>query len=66
LKLQYDETLSNFAFNFNLRHYTTVSFARDQTRLIAEEIGVAATAATNWLISGFTAGAYTRPLLSST
>jgi hypothetical protein len=27
LKLQYDETLSNFAFNFNLRHYNVVSNA---------------------------------------
>jgi len=27
LKLQYDETLSNFAFNFNLRRYNVVSNA---------------------------------------
>jgi len=26
LKIQYDETLSNFAFKFNLRRYTTVPY----------------------------------------
>ena len=30
-----------------------VTYARDQTRMVVEEIGLAATAATNWLISGF-------------
>jgi hypothetical protein len=34
LKLRYDEPLSNFAFNFNLRHYIEgISFG---TRLIFE------------------------------
>jgi hypothetical protein len=28
LKLQYDETLSNFAFKFNLRRYTLVAGVR--------------------------------------
>ena len=28
MKLQYDETLSNFAFNFNLRRYTKGLFKR--------------------------------------
>ena len=32
-----------------------VTYARDQTRMVVEEIGLAATAATNWLISGFAA-----------
>ena len=32
-----------------------VTYARDQIRVVGEEIGLAATAATNWLISGFTA-----------
>ena len=34
---------------------TAVTYARDQIRVVGEEIGLAATAATNWLISGFTA-----------
>ena len=28
MKLQYGETLSNFAFNFNLRRYNTVNMAK--------------------------------------
>ena len=32
-----------------------VTYARDQTRMVVEEISLAATAATNWLISGFAA-----------
>ena len=32
-----------------------VTYARDQTRMVVEEIGLAATAATNWLISGVAA-----------
>lgn len=31
---------------------TAVTYARDQMRVVGEEIGLAATAATNWLISG--------------
>jgi len=48
LKLECDESLSNFDFNVNLRRYTTVYFGQ-----LLEAGGT-------W------AGAYTRPLFSST
>jgi hypothetical protein len=52
LKLEYDKTLSSFAFNFNLRRY------RMATRVL--RCGVRRGGC------GSTAGAYTRPLFGST
>jgi len=54
LKLEYDGTPSNFAFKFNLRRHTTV------TLLYSGVYSISAT------MRERTAGAYTRPLLSST
>jgi hypothetical protein len=54
LKLKYEEALSNFTFNFNLRRY---SEAADVYDLFAEA-GVRMGAV-------LAAGAYTRPLLGS-
>jgi hypothetical protein len=53
LKLGCDGPLSNFAFNFNLRRFTVV------ISTIAYLVAIAFT----WCLS---AGAYTRPLFSST
>jgi len=55
LKLKYDEPLSNFAFNFNLRHYYAVSGSIPAIDKLAEIAK-----------PEFKAGAYTRPLSSST
>jgi hypothetical protein len=54
LKLKYDEPLSNFAINFNSRHYKE-----------AEGMQRAVDAMVSHGLS-YQAGAYTRPLLSST
>jgi len=48
LKLEFDDLLSSFAFNFNLRRYTMAACLDTLLR------------------DGLEAGAYTRPLLSST
>jgi hypothetical protein len=52
LKRTSDELLSNFAFNFNLRRYNTVNYAV----LALNKFGFGMV---------FLAGAYTRPLFSS-
>jgi hypothetical protein len=52
LKLQYDETLSNFVFSFNLCRNTKALKQVDVARAAGNE--------------AFTAGDYTRPLFSST
>ena len=52
LKLEYDERLSNFAFNFNLRRYTKVG---SSTPVLAEQV-----VTQRW------AGAYIPPLDNST
>jgi hypothetical protein len=54
LKLKHDEPLSNVAFNFNLRRYT-VGWARRRVHQYATSLRAACEA-----------GAYTRPLFSST
>jgi hypothetical protein len=51
LKLKYDVLLSNFSFNFNLRRNTEVA-------LMPEDAALAPPASA--------AGAYTRPIFSST
>jgi len=38
LKLEYDEPLSNFAFNFNLRRYTVVCIDEVHERSIENEL----------------------------
>jgi hypothetical protein len=58
LKLQYDETLSNFAFNFNLRRYTEV--VGYVLLWVTPQLGAFILTAT------MTAGAYIRLPLSST
>jgi len=58
LKLYYEEPASNFAFKFKLRRY-----------IKAAEDAVAAAEAANAAVKaaeGIEAGAYTRPLFSST
>jgi hypothetical protein len=50
LKLNYDELLSSFAFKFNVRRYKLASFCVVHRGAICAPV----------------AGAYTRPLLSST
>jgi hypothetical protein len=78
LKLQYDDTLSKFAFNFNLRHYTVVGLplAQDPAHwhnmfllaavpaLLQGALMSVVPESPSWLRRK--AGAYTRPLLSST
>ena len=54
LKLTYDGLLSSFAFNFNLRHYLVVGVVEHQMRKVELKMRY------------FEAGAYTRPLFSST
>jgi hypothetical protein len=54
LKRKCDEPHSNFAFNFNLRHYKTGN------------LDLIVVTYNNILRSLLPAGAYTRPLLSST
>ena len=56
MKLQYGEPLSNFAFNFNLRCYNE---AKRDAEKDAEE-------ASRAKLMVEVAGAYTRPLFSST
>jgi hypothetical protein len=62
LNLTHDETLSSFAFNFNLRHYTKLRAVLDavQRRRRARR------AREQGSQGGVTAGAYTRPLFCST
>jgi len=64
LKLKCGESLSNFAFNFNLRRYITETgagvAARAAERAEAHRVSVAAAATTSKV------GSYTRPLFSST
>ena len=55
LKLKCDEVLSNLAFNFNLRHYILVE--NGTFHMAAQHAGYGLNTK---------AGAYTRPLLSST
>jgi len=55
-KLKYDGLLSIFAFNFNLRRYNKAEFAPESIG----KVSGAARGLCQW------AGAYTRPLLSST
>jgi hypothetical protein len=61
LKLQYDETLSDFAFKFNLRRSTEVQVI-GESRVVLQDIK----SSDPYITGAFTAGAYTRPLLSST
>ena len=56
LTLEYDDLLSYFAFNFDLRHHTLA------VRLCKEEAVAAAAEAAD----AAAAGTYTRPLFSST
>jgi hypothetical protein len=60
LKVKCDIPLLNYAFKFNSRRYSVVS-----ARTAAEEIKRAAREATD-VFRDAMAGAYTRPLLSST
>ena len=56
LKLKYDEPLSNLAFKFNLRRHSQVGMMMNTNKSRAGRGGISTSAA----------GAYTRPLLSST
>jgi hypothetical protein len=56
LKLKYDEPHPNCAFNFNLRRYT-----KSKKAALADPLEVRAKMA-----AAIIAGAYTRPLFSST
>jgi hypothetical protein len=56
LKLRSDESLSNLAFNFNLRHYSEEA----QRQLADEQVR------SSIAFGALEAGAYTRPLFSST
>jgi len=67
LNLTYDEALSNFAFNFNFRRYTGAE------EVFQLELGGARhsylrdhVVKGHVILAGAAAGAYTRPLLSST
>jgi len=60
LKLKCDGLLSSFAFNFNLRRYTTDTIIEPTP---AQKLLSLPTVDP---ITGLAAGAYTRPLLSST
>jgi hypothetical protein len=61
LTLEYDEVLSTFAFNFNLRRYMKAQVeAADEAKAGVQTQLSQATA------EKLEAGAYTRPLLSST
>jgi hypothetical protein len=77
LKLEYDGSLSNFAFYFNLRRYNSVmeslasrraSIAAAAMRSLQSGVGAGAGGGVLGLDeeSGSLAGAYTRPLLNST
>jgi hypothetical protein len=71
LKLKCDDPLSNFAFKINLRRYTVALAAPQPTMLIDDWILVQSSCAdTAELLSDvrreLEAGAYTRPLFSST
>ena len=64
LKLNYDELLSNFAFKFDLRRYNL-----DHTLLNSATFGEVETTQEETLLAALTrseAGAYPRPLFSST
>jgi hypothetical protein len=71
LKLKYEELLSNFAFNFNLRRYS-----KARVKLIAEggapvpenleNVGAIGAPGPVAIAAAPRAGAYTRPPLSST
>jgi hypothetical protein len=62
LRLTYEEPLSNFAFNFNLRRYNKERGVMEAAAAaVAPECAVAEAACTE-----AEAGAYTRPLFSST
>jgi hypothetical protein len=56
LKLKHDELLSSFAFHFKLRPYSLVAFGPEPHTLIVVSMEG----------TYYKAGAYTRPLLSST
>jgi hypothetical protein len=60
LETKYDEALSNIAFKFNLRRHTLAA----TNTLSVKTAGYAVLAADKY--TGAVAGAYTRPLLSST
>jgi len=64
LKLKCDEPLSNFAFNINLRRCNK-ALASDETEMDVERAGIEALFAEMAVRRG-EAGAYTRPLFSST
>ena len=84
MKLKYDIPVSEFAFKFNLRRYTKVSFnlvAKLRTQLVESKARVTSTSEAAAAVgaeidvlrqelaavkSVSQAGAYTRPLLSST
>jgi hypothetical protein len=59
LKLQYDEVLPNFACKFTLRRYNLGERAAGNKAQMQESLGVAKRERTE-------AGAYTRPLFSTT
>jgi len=64
LNVKHDERLSNFALNFNLRCYTEGEAADDDPD--AWKTGVDFALEPAEVLSGQTAGAYTRPLFGST
>ena len=70
LKPQYDEPLSNFAFKFNLRCYIEAWRAKALSAFVLRWKGIGVMPAfRGWrgkVGDMRTAGAYTRPLLSST
>jgi hypothetical protein len=71
LKLKSDEPLSSFAFKVNLRRYTKARMQSQLTSLRKNPVcamcgGPAASPEAVHALIHFSAGAYTRPLLSST
>jgi len=60
LKLRYDEPLSSFAFNFNLRHCTKDAYEAYMNKPEKRRSHMSA-----GVYQYLPAGAYTRPLLSS-
>jgi hypothetical protein len=72
MKVELDETLLNFASNLNLRHYSTVSLRNKSN--VSRRVRILPPQSAYFSISelrfphthGLLAGAYTRPLFSST
>jgi len=74
LNLQYDDTLSNYAFDFNLRRYSKNEELTSRVAALEEELQVytdsdsakSLTIKQQLEAGAPTPGAYTRPLFSST